>query len=89
MAEGGASEQRPGRASARREAEDESALAPLLRVLTGDPLRAVAKLLPGADLTPFRLVDTAFHNHSIEQAGEDVPPGLPPHARARRVCVGA
>jgi hypothetical protein len=45
-------------------AEDELALAPLLRFLAGDPLRAVAKLLPGADLTPFRLVCTAFRDHS-------------------------
>jgi hypothetical protein len=64
MAEGGPSGQRPGRVLARLEAEDESALAPLLRFLAGDPLRAVAKLLPDAELTPFRLVCTAFRDHS-------------------------
>jgi hypothetical protein len=66
MAEGGPSAQPApsGRMRARLAAEDESALAPLLRFLAGDPLRAIAKLLPDADLTPFRLVCTAFRDHS-------------------------
>jgi hypothetical protein len=66
MAEGAPSAQPApsGRVRARLAAEDESALAPLLRFLAGDPLRAIAKLLPGADLTPSRLVCTAFRDHS-------------------------
>jgi hypothetical protein len=64
MAEGGPSGKRPRRASARLVAAAESALPLLLRTLTGDPLRAVAKLLPDAALTPFRLTCTAFRDHS-------------------------
>jgi hypothetical protein len=66
MAEGGPSAQPapPGRVRARLAAEDESVLAPLLRFLAGDPLRAIAKLLPDASLTCFRLVCTAFRDHS-------------------------
>jgi hypothetical protein len=64
MAEGGPSSKRPARASARLVAAAESALPPLLRALTGDPLRAVAKLLPDAALTCFRLVCRAFRDHS-------------------------
>jgi hypothetical protein len=64
MADGGPSGKRPRRASARLVAAAESALPPLLRALTGDPLRAVAKLLPDAALTCFRLVCRAFRDHS-------------------------
>jgi hypothetical protein len=54
MAEGGPGGKRPRRASARLvAAAAESALPPLLRFLDGDPLRAVAKLLPDAALTCF------------------------------------
>jgi hypothetical protein len=66
MAEAGPSAQPApsGRVRARLAAEDESALAPLLRFLAGDPLRAVAKLLPDAVLTCFRLTCRAFRDHS-------------------------
>jgi hypothetical protein len=64
MAEGGPDGKRPGRASARLVADAESALPPLLRALTGDPLRTVAKLLRDAALTCFRLVCRAFRDHS-------------------------
>jgi hypothetical protein len=55
---------RPGRASARLLARAESALPPLLRALTGDPLFAVLKLLGDADLPCARLVCRAFRDHS-------------------------
>jgi hypothetical protein len=60
----GASTQPAPSGLTRARLEAESALAPLLRFLDGDPLRAVAKLLPDANLTPFRLVCTAFRDHS-------------------------
>jgi hypothetical protein len=62
MAEAGPNAKRPGRASARTTAESELPL--LLRVLAGDPLRAVVQLLGDADLPCFRLVCTAFRDHS-------------------------
>jgi hypothetical protein len=64
MAEGPPSGKRPRRASARLVATAESVLPPLLRALTGDPLRAIAKLLPDAALTCFWLVCRAFRDHS-------------------------
>ncbi|KAJ1618545.1 hypothetical protein T492DRAFT_916766 [Pavlovales sp. CCMP2436] len=51
-------------ASARLEACAESALPPLLRTLTGDPLCAVLKLIDDADLSCARLVCRAFRDHS-------------------------
>jgi hypothetical protein len=42
----------------------ESALPPLLHALTGDPFRAVTKILPDAAFTCFRLVCRAFLDHS-------------------------
>jgi hypothetical protein len=64
MAEDSPSGKRPRRASARLVTAAESALPPLLRALTGDPLRAVLKLLPDADLPCARLVCRAFRDHS-------------------------
>jgi hypothetical protein len=55
---------RPRRASSRLVAAAESALPRLLRALTGDPLRAVAKLLDDADLPCARLVCRTFRDHS-------------------------
>jgi hypothetical protein len=55
---------RPRRASARLEAATEAALPPLLRALAGDPLRAIIKLLDGADLTCARLACRDFREHS-------------------------
>ncbi|KAJ1622120.1 hypothetical protein T492DRAFT_885785 [Pavlovales sp. CCMP2436] len=51
-------------ADARLEASVEAALPPLLRALAGDPLRAILKLLGGADLTCARLACRDFHDHS-------------------------
>ncbi|KAJ1631753.1 hypothetical protein T492DRAFT_869373 [Pavlovales sp. CCMP2436] len=48
----------------RTSAVDEAALPPLLRVLAGDPLRAILKLLGGADLTCARLACRDFRDHS-------------------------
>jgi hypothetical protein len=42
----------------------ESELSLLLRVLAGDPLRAIVQLLGDADLPCFRLVCTTFRDHS-------------------------
>ncbi|KAJ1619328.1 hypothetical protein T492DRAFT_890540 [Pavlovales sp. CCMP2436] len=66
MADAGPSAMRPGRTSAQLVAAAEMASEPslLLRTLAGNPLRAIAKLLPDADCTCFRLVCTAFRNHS-------------------------
>jgi hypothetical protein len=64
MAEGAPSGKRPRRASARLEAAAEAALPPLLRALAGDPLRAILKLLGGADLTCARLACRDFRDHS-------------------------
>jgi hypothetical protein len=64
MAEGGPSGKRPRRASVRLEGAAEAALPPLLRALAGDPLRAILKLLGGADLTCARLACRDFRDHS-------------------------
>jgi hypothetical protein len=64
MAEGAPSWKRPGRASARLVARAEAALPPLLRDLAGDLLRAVAMLVPDADLPCFRLACKTFRDHS-------------------------
>jgi hypothetical protein len=64
MANGGPSGKRPRRASARLEAAAEAALPPLLRDLDGDPLRAILKLIGGADLTCARLTCRDFRDHS-------------------------
>jgi hypothetical protein len=64
MAEAGPSVQRPGRASARLEAAAEAGLPRLLRDLAGDPLRAILKLLGGADLKCARLACRDFRDHS-------------------------
>jgi hypothetical protein len=64
MAEEGPSGNRPRRASARLEAAAEAALPPLLSALAGDPLRAILKLLGGADLTCARLACRDFRDHS-------------------------
>jgi hypothetical protein len=64
MVEGPPSGKRPRRASARLEADAEAALPPLLRILPGDPLRIILKLLGGADLTCARLACRDFRDHS-------------------------
>jgi hypothetical protein len=64
MADAPPSGTRPRRASARLEAAAEAALPPLLRDLSGDPLRAILKLLGGADLTCARLACRDFRDHS-------------------------
>jgi hypothetical protein len=64
MAEAPPSGKRPRRASARLEAAAEAALPPLLRALAGDPLRAILKLIGGADLTCARLACRDFRDHS-------------------------
>ncbi|KAJ1617700.1 hypothetical protein T492DRAFT_893260 [Pavlovales sp. CCMP2436] len=63
---------RPRRTSARLEAAAEAALPPLLRALAGDPLRAILKLLGGADLTCARLACKDFRDHS-SPAQEVIP----------------
>jgi hypothetical protein len=64
MADGPPLGKRPRRASARLEAAAEAALPRLLRTLAGDPLRAILKLLGGADLTCARLACRDFRDHS-------------------------
>ncbi|KAJ1630298.1 hypothetical protein T492DRAFT_906917 [Pavlovales sp. CCMP2436] len=66
FAKGGPSAKRPRHPNAQLAAAAESASEPslLLRAITGDPLRAIAKLLPDADQTCFQLVCTAFRDHS-------------------------
>ncbi|KAJ1636624.1 hypothetical protein T492DRAFT_861394 [Pavlovales sp. CCMP2436] len=55
---------RPRRESARLKAVAKAALPLLLRFLTGDPLRAIIKLLGGADLTCALLACRDFRDHS-------------------------
>jgi hypothetical protein len=64
IADGASSGKRPRRASARLVVAAEAALPPLLRALTGDPLRAVLKLVGDADRRCARLVCRAFRDHS-------------------------
>jgi hypothetical protein len=81
MAEGAPSGRRFRRASARLEAAAEAALPALLRALSADPLRAILKLLGGAELTCARLACRDFRDHSLQVR---VFIGQPPALRWRK-----
>jgi hypothetical protein len=73
-AHGGSPERQAPQARERAARGGRRVLPPLLRALTGDPLRAVANLLPDAALTCFRLVCRAFRDHSspaLKKCGGD------------------